>query len=212
MHAFPLPCRARRARRQPAGPARRHPAGPGRRPSAACGRGGGPARGRTCRRPSGRLSALNFRFPRLQDEAPQDLCQYAGKVVLVVNTASYCGFTPQYEGRKPCTANTASAARWCSASSNDFSQEPGSAKEIAEFCYNTYGVKFPMLGKSHVRGSEVNPMYALLAKETGTAPKWNFYKYLIDRNGRVVASFNSLTKPDEAPFVARIEQLLDASR
>ncbi|WP_083383906.1 MULTISPECIES: glutathione peroxidase [Cupriavidus] len=164
-------------------------------------------------RPGACPAALNFRFPRLQDEAPQDLCQYAGKVVLVVNTASYCGFTPQYEGLEALYSKYRERGLVVLGfPSNDFSQEPGSAKEIAEFCYNTYGVKFPMLGKSHVRGSEVNPMYALLAKETGTAPKWNFYKYLIDRNGRVVASFNSLTKPDEAPFVARIEQLLDASR
>jgi glutathione peroxidase len=97
--------------------------------------------------------------------------------------------------------------------SNDFGgQEPGSAKEIADFCYNTYGVKFPMLGKSHVRGSDANPMYALLAKESGTTPKWNFYKYLIDRNGQVVGSYNSMTKPDDRQFVGKIEQLLDSAR
>jgi glutathione peroxidase len=158
-------------------------------------------------------ASLNFQFPRLQDEAPQNLCQYAGKVVLVVNTASYCGFTPQYEGLEALYSRYRDRGLVVLGfPSNDFSQEPGSSKEIADFCYNTYGVKFPMLGKSHVRGGDVNPMYAMLAKETGTAPKWNFYKYLIDRNGNVVASYNSMTKPDDKQFVAKIEQLLSGQR
>ncbi|QYY31682.1 glutathione peroxidase [Cupriavidus pinatubonensis] len=164
--------------------------------------------------PAGNCPAsLNFQFPRLQDEAPQNLCQYAGKVVLVVNTASYCGFTPQYEGLEALYSKYRDRGLVVLGfPSNDFSQEPGSSKEIADFCYNTYGVKFPMLGKSHVRGGDVNPMYALLAKETGTAPKWNFYKYLIDRSGNVVGSYNSMTKPDDKQFVAKIEQLLSSPR
>jgi len=161
--------------------------------------------------PAGNCPAsLNFRFPRLQDEAPQNLCQYAGKVVLVVNTASYCGFTPQYEGLEALYAKYRDRGLVVLGfPSNDFSQEPGSAKEISDFCYNTYGVKFPMLGKSHVRGSDANPMYALLAQETGTTPKWNFYKYLIDRKGQVVGSYNSMVKPDDKQFVATLEQLLN---
>ena len=156
-------------------------------------------------------ASLNFKFPRLQDEAPQNLCQYAGKVVLVVNTASYCGFTPQYEGLEQLYAKYRERGLVVLGfPSNDFSQEPGSEKEISDFCYNTYGVKFPMLGKTHVRGGEANPMYALLAKETGTAPKWNFYKYLIDRNGQVAGSYDSRTKPDDKQLVGRIEQLLGA--
>ncbi|AEI75430.1 glutathione peroxidase GpwA [Cupriavidus necator N-1] len=158
-------------------------------------------------------ASLNFKFPRLQDEAPQNLCQYAGKVVLVVNTASYCGFTPQYEGLEALYSKYRDRGLVVLGfPSNDFSQEPGSEKQIADFCYNTYGVKFPMLGKSHVRGSEANPMYALLAKETGTAPKWNFYKYLIGRNGQVVGSYNSKTTPDDKKFVAKIEELLASPR
>lgn len=156
-------------------------------------------------------ASLNFKFPRLQDEAPQNLCQYAGKVVLVVNTASYCGFTPQYEGLETLYAKYRERGLVVLGfPSNDFSQEPGSEKEISDFCYNTYGVKFPMLGKTHVRGSDANPMYALLARETGTSPKWNFYKYLIDRNGKVVGSYGSTTKPDDKQFVGKIEQLLGA--
>ncbi|SPD63043.1 Glutathione peroxidase [Cupriavidus taiwanensis] len=158
-------------------------------------------------------ASLNFTFPRLQDDAPQNLCQYAGKVVLVVNTASYCGFTPQYEGLEALYAKyNARGLVVLGFPSNDFSQEPGSQKEIADFCYNTYGVKFPMLGKSHVRGSDANPMYALLAKQTGTAPKWNFYKYLIGRDGKVVASYGSRTTPDDKELVAKIESLLAAPR
>lgn len=154
-------------------------------------------------------AALNFRFPRLQDESPQNLCQYAGKVVLVVNTASYCGFTPQYEGLEALYAKYRERGLVVLGfPSNDFSQEPGSSKEISDFCYNTYGVKFPMLGKSHVRGGEANPMYVMLTKETGTAPKWNFYKYLIDRKGQVVGSYNSMVKPDDKQLVSRIEELL----
>ena len=155
-------------------------------------------------------ASLNFRFPRLQDESPQNLCQYAGKVVLVVNTASYCGFTPQYEGLEALYAKYRERGLVVLGfPSNDFAQEPGSSKDIADFCYNTYGVKFPMLGKSHVRGSDANPMYALLAQQTGTTPKWNFYKYLIDRKGQVVGSYNSMVKPDDKQFVAKIEELLN---
>jgi len=158
-------------------------------------------------------ATLNFRFPRLQDEAEQNLCQYAGKVVLVVNTASYCGFTPQYEGLEALYAKYRERGLVVLGfPSNDFSQEPGSEKEIADFCFNTYGVKFPMLAKTHVRGDQANPMYARLARESGTAPKWNFHKYLIDRDGHVVASYQSSVKPSDRQLVSRIEQLLAAPR
>lgn len=166
-----------------------------------------PAGARTC------PASLDFRFPRLQDEAQQDLCQYAGRVVLVVNTASYCGFTPQYEGLEALYSKYRERGLVVIGfPSNDFSQEPGSASEIADFCYNTYGVKFPMLAKTHVRGADANPMYALLAREAGAAPRWNFSKYLIDRSGKVVANYGSNTRPDDKQLVSRIEQLLQAPR
>jgi glutathione peroxidase len=132
---------------------------------------------------------LNKTFARLQDEKPQSLCQYAGQVVLVVNTASYCGFTSQYKGLEALHAKY-------------------KAKEIAEFCTNTYGVKFPMFAKSHVRGDEVNPLHAELIKATGTTPKWNFYKYLIGRDGKAVTAYSSMTTPEDRDFVGDIEKQL----
>lgn len=155
---------------------------------------------------------LNRSFPRLQDEKPQSLCQYSGQVVLVVNTASYCGFTGQYKGLEALYAKYKDKGLVVLGfPSNDFgNQEPGSGKEIAEFCTNTYGVKFPMFGKTHVRGDEANPLHAELIKLTGTAPKWNFYKYLVGRDGRTVTAYSSMTSPDDREFVQDIEKRLAA--
>jgi glutathione peroxidase len=155
-------------------------------------------------------SILNQHFNRLQDEAPQDLCKYAGQVVLVVNTASYCGFTSQYEGLEALHAKySGKGLVVLGFPSNDFGgQEPGDSKQIADFCYNTYGVKFPMFSKSSVAGKNANPLHASLAKITGTTPKWNFYKYLIDRKGQVIASYSSLVTPDDKKFVGDIEKAL----
>ena len=153
---------------------------------------------------------LDKTFNRLQDEAPQHLCQYSGKVLLVVNTASYCGFTPQYKGLEALYAKYRERGLVVLGfPSNDFGkQEPGSSKEIADFCYNTYGVQFPMFAKSSVKGKEANPLHAELAKITGYQPKWNFTKYLIDRNGKVVDHYSSMVKPDDKDLVAAIEKLL----
>jgi glutathione peroxidase len=153
---------------------------------------------------------LKHTFKRLQDDAPQDLCQYAGKVVLVVNTASYCGFTKQYTGLEALYAKYGSRGLVVLGfPSNDFGkQEPGSSKEIADLCYNTYGVKFPMFAKSPVKGSEANPLHAQLIKQTGKEPKWNFTKYLIDRNGKVVDYFPSKVTPEDPQLVSKIEAAL----
>ena len=153
---------------------------------------------------------LQHRFLRLQDETPQDLCQYAGKAVLVVNTASFCGFTGQYEGLEALYAKYQRRGLVVLGfPSNDFGkQEPGSSKEIADFCFNTYGVKFPMFAKTVVAGDARNPFYAALFKATGQAPKWNFHKYLLDRNGKVLGSYGSEVKPDNATLLAAIEQAL----
>jgi glutathione peroxidase len=155
-------------------------------------------------------AVLHQTFNRLQDDAPQDLCQYAGKVVLVVNTASYCGFTKQYKGLEELYAKYGPRGLVVLGfPSNDFGkQEPGSSKEIADFCYNTYGVKFPMFAKSSVIGPEANPLHANLTKITGHAPQWNFTKYLIDRQGKTVEYFRSRVTPEDPEFVAKIERAL----
>lgn len=153
---------------------------------------------------------LQHKFNRLQDEAPQNLCQYAGKVTLVVNTASYCGFTNQYQGLEELFVKYQSKGLVVLGfPSNDFGQqEPGSSKEIADFCFNTYGVKFPMFSKAVVIGPKRNALYDTLAKATGKTPQWNFHKYLIDRNGKVLASFASDVAPNSKALVSAIEKAL----
>ncbi len=154
---------------------------------------------------------LKHEFARLQDDAPQKLCQYAGKVVLVVNTASYCGFTRQYEGLEALYAKYQSRGLVVLGfPSNDFGkQEPGSAKEIADFCFNTYGVKFPMFAKTVVSGAQRNPLYAELMQATKAEPKWNFHKFLIDRSGKPVASFVSNVEPENVVITSAIEKALN---
>ncbi len=156
---------------------------------------------------------LNQSFKRLQDNTPQNLCKFAGKVVLVVNTASYCGFTSQYEGLEKLYAKySAKGLVVLGFPSNDFgSQEPGEGKEIADFCYNTYGVKFPMFAKSVVTGSKANPLYVQLSKATGKEPAWNFHKYLIGRDGTVIENFPSKVEPMDKKIVEKIEKALGAS-
>uniref|UniRef100_UPI004047456F glutathione peroxidase n=2 Tax=Polynucleobacter sp. TaxID=2029855 RepID=UPI004047456F len=153
---------------------------------------------------------LSHTFLRLQDEAPQNLCQYQGKVVLIVNTASYCGFTGQYDGlEKLYSQYKDKGLVILGFPSNDFGkQEPGSNKEIADFCHNTYGVKFPMFAKSSVTGPNVNPLFKHLIEQTGTKPRWNFYKYLVDRQGNVVDAYSSMTSPSSTKIVAQLEKLL----
>lgn len=153
---------------------------------------------------------LQHQFPRLQDDSPQNLCQYAGKVVLVVNTASYCGFTSQYQGLEALYAKYEKRGLVVLGfPSNDFGQqEPGSSKEIADFCFNTYGVKFPMFSKSVVTGKQRNALYAELAKATGSTPQWNFHKYLLDRSGRVVATYPSEVEPQSPKLIAALERAL----
>lgn len=154
---------------------------------------------------------LNFKHSRLQDDSPQNLCQYAGKVTLVVNTASYCGFTSQYEGLEKLYATYKDKGLVILGfPSNDFSQEPGNSKQIADFCYNTYGVKFPMFSKTAVKGKDAHPLFAALAKNSGKAPSWNFNKYLIDREGKLVSHYGSMTAPTDKTLLAAIEKALTA--
>jgi len=157
---------------------------------------------------------LDRQVPRLQDEKPQNLCQYAGQVVLVVNTASYCGYTPQYKSLEALYDRYRGRGLVVLGfPSNDFSQEPGANKDIAEFCENTFGVKFPMFSKTRVSataGAGLDPLFAELARRSGSAPQWNFHKYLIARDGTTVASRTSDVDPLSPAFVRDIEKLLDA--
>ena len=152
---------------------------------------------------------LNHTFPRLQDEKPQSLCQYSGKVLLVVNTASYCGFTNQYQGLEDLYARYKDRGLVVLGfPSGDFFQEKKSNEEIAEFCENTFGVKFPMFAKSSVRGSDASAFYKQLAQQTGVTPKWNFYKYLIGRDGQVVAAYASTTGPTDPKLLKALQDQL----
>ena len=154
-------------------------------------------------------------LPRLQDEKPQNLCQYKGRVVVVVNTASFCGFTSQYKGLEALYARYRERGLVVLGfPSNDFgAQEPGSNTAIAAFCENTFGVKFPMFTKTRVAaaaGAEVSPLFAELRQRTGAAPQWNFHKYLIARDGQAVLSYASSVEPDDRKFVNDVERLLSA--
>ena len=140
-------------------------------------------------------------------EKPQSLCDYAGKVVLVVNTASECGYTPQYEGLETLYRKYRDRGLVVLGfPANDFGgQEPSSNKEIAAFCVNQYAIDFPMFAKIDLKKS---PLYADLAKATGASPRWNFHKYLIDRSGKQVQSFDTRVEPNDPKLVKQIETLL----
>ncbi|MBG6073463.1 MULTISPECIES: glutathione peroxidase [unclassified Polaromonas] len=146
---------------------------------------------------------------RLQDEKPQSLCQYSGKVVVVVNTASFCGFTPQYKGLEALyNKYQGRGLVVLGFPSNDFSQESGSNKDIAEFCESTFGVKFPMFTKTAVSGQDASPLFRQLTAASSTPVRWNFYKYIISRDGLAVTAFNSMADPGSPKFVAEIEKQL----
>jgi len=155
-------------------------------------------------------AVLNHQFRNLQDGKPTSLCDYSGKVVLVVNTASKCGFTYQYEALEQLHDRLRSRGLVVLGfPSNDFGgQEPGSNAEIADFCRLTYAVEFPMFEKTSVSGEFANPLYRDLARRTGSAPRWNFHKYLIDRSGERVLAFGTRVEPKAPEFLAAIEQML----
>jgi glutathione peroxidase len=157
-------------------------------------------------------TAYDFSFNRLMGGETLPLKQFDGKVVLIVNTASHCGFTPQYEGlEKLYTTYQDKGLVVIGVPSNDFGkQEPGSSEEIAHFCKLNYGVTFPMTSKEVVSGDQAHPFY-VWAKKTlgfGTAPKWNFHKYLINRHGQLIDYFNSTTSPDAGRVQTAIEKAL----
>src|SRR5215213_8345292 len=146
---------------------------------------------------------LRHTFSQLQTRQSQSLCQYEGKVLLIVNTASKCGYTPQYEGLEALYRKYKDRGLVVIGfPSNDFGgQEPGTNKEIAEFCRTTYGVQFPLYEKTTVTQLARNPLYLDLVRATGEKPKWNFHKYLVDRSGKAVASYISDVEPDARELV-----------
>ena len=151
-----------------------------------------------------------YDFDALQmDGRTVSLRDYQGRVLLIVNTASACGFTPQFAGLQDLHRQYADRGLVVLGfPSNDFAQEGGSNTQIAEFCENTFGVKFPMFAKSAVRGSDASPFYRQLAEQAGQAPRWNFHKYVVGRSGTVVGSFGSSVDPMSKPVVDLVEQQL----
>lgn len=156
-------------------------------------------------------AALDFHKRPLAGKESVHLCEaFRDKVVLIVNTASKCAFTSQYEGLEALYARYKERGLIVAGfPSNDFGgQEPGTEKQIQTFCRLTYSVQFPMFEKTAVRGETADPLYRHLLEVTGDAPGWNFHKYLVDRTGKVVASFGSSTAPDDPQLVTAIEELL----
>jgi glutathione peroxidase len=147
---------------------------------------------------------LNHQFKTLQGETV-DLCQYQDKPILVVNTASKCGFTPQFEKLEALSAKyKARGLLVLGFPSNDFRQELQNNTEIGSFCKLTYGVKFPMVVKSSVSGEMANPFYKQLIAASGESPKWNFHKYIITPGGKSVHSFSTMTEPDNPAIMQLI--------
>jgi glutathione peroxidase len=154
---------------------------------------------------------LDQDFRRLATDEVVNLAEaYGGKVVLVVNTASKCGNTPQYEGLEKLYDEYGERGLVVLGfPSNDFfGQEPGTEEEIQEFCRLTYGVKFPMFEKVTVKEGEAHPFFDDLAAAAGTYPTWNFHKYLVGRDGRLIAEFSPRTQPYDAALVSSIEGAL----
>ena len=154
---------------------------------------------------------LNQEFRRLASDDVVNLNEeYAGKVVLVVNTASKCGNTPQYEALETLYETYGDDGFVVLGfPSNDFmGQEPGTEEQIQEFCRLTYKVKFPMFEKVTVKKGNAHPFFDQLAAVSGTYPRWNFHKFLIGRDGKLITEFSPRTKPDSEDVVAQIEAAL----
>jgi glutathione peroxidase len=156
-------------------------------------------------------TVLDHKFANLMDE-PISLCQFSGKILLIVNTASECGYTPQYEGLEKLNRRYRDKGfAVLGFPANDFGgQEPGANKEIAQFCQVNYGITFPMFAKTSVVGAKANPLYRALAARTGKPPRWNFHKYLLDRTGQPASVFESAVEPTDARVTSQIEKLLAA--
>lgn len=155
---------------------------------------------------------LDQTFRQLASKDESNLCEtYTGKVILVVNTASKCGNTPQYDGlEKLYDQYGEDGLVVLGFPSNDFmGQEPGTEENIEEFCRLTYGVEFPMFEKTSVKEGDAHPFFDSLADASGTYPTWNFHKYLIGRDGQLISEFSPRTQPYDPKLVAAIDAALD---
>lgn len=160
-------------------------------------------------------SVLDHTYRRLASPEQVHLGEtFGGQVLLIVNTASRCGFTPQYEGLEALHQEfQARGFAVLGFPSNDFmGQEPGTEEEIREFCTLNFGVRFPMFERVVVRGREATPLFRELAEAAGEAPRWNFHKYLVGRDGEVLASFGSRVRPEDPALRAAVERALNAPR
>lgn len=154
------------------------------------------------------LPLYQHQFRTLQGQTV-DFCQFQDKPILIVNTASKCGFTPQFEALESLYQQYKDKGLMVIGfPSNDFRQEPGSNKEIGDFCKLTYAVKFPMIEKTSVTGATANALYQQLIRQTGQSPQWNFYKYLILPGGQAVYSFNSMIRPESEEILGKIKPYL----
>jgi len=165
--------------------------------------------------PPAETFVLDYQMNRI-DGTPQNLADYRGQVLLLVNVASKCGLTPQYEGLEALYDRYKDRGfAVLGFPANDFAgQEPGSDGQIADFCRSTYGVRFPMFSKITVKGEGQHPLYRELTSlpaPIGGEVQWNFQKYLVNRRGEVVAKFDPRTKPDDPALVAKLEALLAES-
>src|SRR5210317_1111186 len=158
------------------------------------------------------MSLLDQDFRRLASDDVVNLSdEYAGKVVLVVNTASKCGNTPQYDGLEKLYSEYGEAGLVVLGfPSNDFlGQEPGTEEDIKEFCRLTYGVQFPMFEKTAVKEKNAHPFFAALAESSGTYPTWNFHKYLIGRDGQLITEFSPRTQPYSDELLSSIKAAIN---
>jgi glutathione peroxidase len=158
-------------------------------------------------------TVYGFSFPAIEGGKELKLADFKGKVLLIVNTASNCGFTNQYEGLERLYERYSSRGLVViGVPSNDFGgQEPGGNQEIANFCSGTFGVTFPLASKTAVKGADAHPFYVWAYQKLGfgTGPKWNFHKYLVNRRGELVDYFHSTTRPEADSIVKAIEKALN---
>ena len=151
---------------------------------------------------------LNQEMRKLHSSETVNLCAVSDeRPVLIINTASHCGFTPQFKGLEALHQKYGDRLAVVGFASNDFKQEASSEEQAAEICYVNNGVTFTMIAPSHVKGDEANPVFQELAKQTDS-PSWNFNKYLVDASGKVVEHFGSNTRPDSKDLTQAVESVL----